>query len=179
MSYELDRANLPPAERALADAKDAFRTAMMECEPFADLVMAHLSDPRQQAPTELPDFSCEPWRYIDHTGQPDGYGVRLSFSATGQDDILRSTVSTYDYIQVARITPSKELFAGVLVHDIEDRQPEVSDVEDRAQAIVSTYLSAFNEFVVTEVPGDQLEVDGTTGVFELASVLERTEHLED
>ena len=166
---EFDHGNIPPAERAFDDAKDAFRTAMMSCEPFADLVMAHINDPRQQMPTELPDFSCEPWRYIDHTGQPDGYGVRLSFSATGQDEGLRATVSTYDYIKVARITGNQELFAGVLVTDIEDRQPDVTDAEDRARSIVSTYLSTYNDFVRTEIPGDELTVDDMSGAFGLAS----------
>jgi hypothetical protein len=177
MSHEFDANFAPPAERAFAEAKDAFRSAMMGCEPFADLVMAHISDPRQQTPTALPDFGCEPWRYTDHTGQPDGYGVRLSFSATGQDEGLRSTVSTYDYIKIARITNTKELFAGVLVKDIKDRQPDVTDTEDRAQAIVSSYLTAFNNFVRTEIPGDELTVDGMSGAFGLASDINNSTHL--
>src|SRR5687768_1362721 len=108
MSHEFGANIVPPAERAFAEAKYKFRSAMMGCEPFADLVMAHISDPRQQMPTELPDFGCEPWRYTDHTGKPDGYGIRLVFSATVQDERLRSTLSTYDYIKVARITDNKE-----------------------------------------------------------------------
>lgn len=179
MSHEFD-ANVPPAERAFADAKDAFRSSMMSCEPFADLVMAHLSDPRQQTPTELPDFDLEPWRYTDHTGQPDGYGVRLTFSGTGRDEEfseLGLKFSTYDYIKVARITAGKELFAGVLIDDIEDRQPDVTDTEDRARSIVSSYLPAYNEFVRTEIPGDRLTVDGMSGAFGLASDIDNRMYL--
>jgi hypothetical protein len=180
--HEFGINTVSPAERALTEAKDEFRSTMMGCEPFADLVMAHITDPRQRMLTELPDFGCEPWRYVDHTGEPDGYGVRLVFSATGQSEEVGSGHRIYDYIKIARVNKDKELFAGVLVNDIEDRQPDLTDptdVEHRAELIVKSYFPAFNDFARTEVPGDKLVVDSATGVFDLSSKIEERNYIDD
>lgn len=175
MTYEFAPNNMSPAEQAFAAAKDAFRMTMMDCDPFADLVMAHISDPRQRMPADLPDFTCDPWRYKDDTGEPNGYGIRLSFSETAHDDGQSLTFTAYDYIKVASVT-NKELLGDALLEDIEDRQPDVTDAEERARAIVSSFLPAYNNFVNMEIPGDQLAIDPMSGAFGLASDIDNRAH---
>jgi hypothetical protein len=156
-----------PAEQALAHAKEDFRVTMLVCDPFADLVMARLAG-KGEATTELPEFGCEPWRFRNDRGEGTGYGVRLSFSASGSDGGLGVRFSTYDYIKVAELEGST-LYFDPLLAEVEATGMDRETARAAADVISGVYLGAYNDLQHTEVPGDAIEFDSMTGTAELES----------
>lgn len=152
-----------PAEQAFADAKATFRTTMLKCEPFADLVMNRLGQDRLS--DDLPNFECEPRLFSSDQG--GGFGVRLAFSGvyTERGDV---GVRVFKDIKIAELGGSTfdvTPLAAELVND-----SNASEAEENATAIGTAYLVAFKDFQHTELPGDTLMVDGS-GLFKLQSSL--------